>query len=110
MYIGLKNIQHLFSNFPNLLTNSDGIHCLTGWTKLASAVQPYTNHLLYTCSYTRNFNPAEFPFTEETHLLCIVKPGTDLTEISGKISGFSESSCSGSSLPGKYLYGASELF
>ena len=84
MYIGLKNIQHLFSNFPNLLTNSDGIHCLTGWTKLASAVQPYTNHLLYTCSYTRNFNPAEFPFTEETHLLCIVKPGTDLTEISGK--------------------------
>lgn len=88
MYIGLKNIQHLFSDFPNLLTNSDGIHCLTGWTKLASAVQPYMNHLLYTCTYDDSFSPASFPLVKEMHLLCIVRPGTDLQEVSEKFPDF----------------------
>ena len=88
MYIGLKNIQHLFSDSPNLLTNSDGLHCLTGWTKLASAVQPYMNHLLYACTYDDSFSPAGFPLVKEMHLLCIVRPGTDLQEVSEKFPDF----------------------
>ncbi len=78
MYVGSKNIQHLFSRYPNLLLNSDGIHCLTGWTKLSSAPTPYTNHLLYACSYHDQADFSSLPFTEDMHVICIVKPGTPL--------------------------------
>lgn len=88
MYIGLKNIQHLFADAPSLLTNSDGIHCLTGWTKLASAVQPYTNHLLYACDYEKDFQFHAFPWKKDMHLLCIVRPGTVLAEIARKFPDF----------------------
>ena len=78
MYIGLKNIQNLFSDLPNLLTASDGIHCLTGWTKLESAPHPYTNHLLYTCVYSNDLDTHGFAGGTEMHLLCMAAPGTDL--------------------------------
>ena len=78
MYIGLKNIQNLFSDLPNLLTASDGIHCLTGWTKLESAPHPYTNHLLYTCIYDNELDTDAFAGETEMHLLCIASPGADL--------------------------------
>lgn len=82
MYIGLKNIQYLFSSFSNLLTNSDGIHCLTGWTKLTSAPGPYTDHLLYACEYSDALEA--FPFTKDMHVLCIIKEGTDLSAAAEK--------------------------
>lgn len=88
MYIGLKNIQHLFCNSHNLLTGSDGIHCLTGWTKLTSAIKPYTNHLLYTCHSADTPDPGIYPLTKETHLLCIAKSGEDLGEISRRFPDF----------------------
>ena len=78
MYIGLKNIQNLFSDLPNLLTASDGIHCLTGWAKLESAPHPYTNHLLYTCVYSNDLDTHGFAGGTEMHLLCIASPGADL--------------------------------
>lgn len=78
MYIGLKNIQNLFSDLPSLLTASDGIHCLTGWTKLESAPHPYTNHLLYTCIYDNELDTDAFAGEIEIHLLCIASPGADL--------------------------------
>lgn len=78
MYVGLKNIQILFSDFPNHLTASDGIHCMTGWGKLNDAPYPYSSHLLYTCEYSESLS--RFSFTEDMHILCIVKPGTDLME------------------------------
>ena len=52
MYIGLKQIQNQLTDYPTLLTSSDGIHALTGWSKLQDAPQPLTIHLLYTCVYT----------------------------------------------------------
>lgn len=79
MYIGLKNIQILFSHLPNYLTGSDGIHCLTGWERLNIAPTPYTSHLLYVCEYSESLN--SFPFTEDMHVLCIVRSGSDITKI-----------------------------
>lgn len=52
MYIGLKQIQNQLTDYQTLLTSSDGIHALTGWSKLQDAPQPLTIHLLYTCVYT----------------------------------------------------------
>jgi len=86
MYIGLKNIQHLFSDFPNLLTNSDGIHCLTGWIKSTNSPEPFTNHLLYTYEYSEDF--VSFLFTENMHVLCIVAEGTDLRTAAEKFPAF----------------------
>lgn len=77
MYIGLKNIQHLFQAQPNLLRNSDSTHCLTGWNKLLSAPLPYTGHLLYVCEYETL--PPQISYAPDMHLLCIVKKNTNLT-------------------------------
>ena len=44
MYIGLKQIQNQLTDYPTLLTSSDGIHALTGWSKLQDAPQPLTIH------------------------------------------------------------------
>ena len=82
MYIGLKNIQNLFSTYSTLLTNSDGIHCLTGWTKLNDALPPYTDHLLYTCKYSDDL--MDLPLNENMHILCIVDNGTNLYTIADK--------------------------
>lgn len=82
MYIGLKNIQHLFSKQDTLLTNSDGIHCLTGWTKLHSAPQPYTDHLLYACEYREEL--LSFSYEKDMHLLCIVEENTDLETLAAR--------------------------
>lgn len=82
MYIGLKNIQNLFSTYSTLLTNSDGIHCLTGWTKLNDADGPYTDHLLYTCKYSDTL--MSLPLNENMHILCIVDKGSDLYAIAKK--------------------------
>lgn len=86
MYIGLKNIQHLFSDFPNLLTNSDGFHCFTGWTKLADSPELFTDHLLYTCEYSEDL--VLFPFAEDMHVLCIVKKDTNLRTVAEKFPAF----------------------
>ena len=51
MYLGLKNIQELFSDLPTKLINSDGIHCLTGWTHFYSAPSSYVPYLLYAGEY-----------------------------------------------------------
>lgn len=56
MYIGLKQIQNQLTDYPTLLTSSDGIHALTGWSKLQDAPQPLTIHLLYTCVYTQKMH------------------------------------------------------
>lgn len=82
MYVGLKNIQHLFSKQDTLLTNSDGIHCLTGWTKLHSAPQPYTEHLLYACEYREEL--LSFSYEKDMHLLCIVEENTDLETLAAR--------------------------
>lgn len=82
MYIGIKNIQHLFSDHPNQLTYSDGLHCLTGWTKLASAPQPYTDHLLYVTDCSHQRKPDLSDFTKDMHILCIIDPDTDFLDIS----------------------------
>lgn len=84
MYIGLKNIQALFSEFPNYLTFSDTIHCLTGWEKLNNASPPYISHLLYVCEYTESIS--HFPFIEDMHILCTVNPGTDMNAIADQFS------------------------
>ncbi len=82
MYIGLKNIQHLFASFSTQLINSDGIHCLTGWTKLTDEPRPFTEHLLYVCEYSEKLDLSLF--TENIHVLCIVKDGTDFTAVAEK--------------------------
>ena len=82
MYIGIKNIQHLFSHFPHQLTHSDGLHCLTGWTKLTSAAYPYTDHLLYAVDCSRESVPDPSALIKEMHILCMIDPETDFTEIS----------------------------
>lgn len=79
MYVGLKNIQHLFSDLPNYLTGSDNIHCLTGWGKLFDSPTPYTSHLLYVCEYCEGLG--DFDFHSEMHLLCIVKQDMDLKDL-----------------------------
>lgn len=79
MYIGLKNIQSLFHSYSNLLTNSDGVHCLTGWVLLSNAPKPYSNHLLYAFEYDSNF--AWNTLNSNIHLLCIVPDSTDLPSI-----------------------------
>lgn len=79
MYIGLKNIQYLFSSCPNLLRNSDGTHCLTGWNKLIHAAEPYTYHVLYVC--TEDISLETISFSEEMHILCIADTSSDLKEI-----------------------------
>lgn len=78
MYIGLQNIQNLFSKNATLLTHSDGIHCLTGWTKLKDSPRPYNDHLLYVCCYSDSF--ADSAFAKGMHLLCIVEDGRSLPE------------------------------
>lgn len=80
MYIGLKSIQSLFSDYSTLLTHSDGIHCLTGWTKLLTAPSPHTDHLLYTCEYKDNMDFSIF--TDAIHVLCIVEKGLNLATVS----------------------------
>ena len=70
MYIGLKQIQNQLTDYQTLLTSSDGIHALTGWSKLQDAPQPLTIHLLYTCVYTPQL--LSYPFIPDMHLLCIV--------------------------------------
>lgn len=82
MYIGLKNIQSLFAAHASLLAHSDGTHCLTGWTKFASAPFPLSDHLLYTCTYSDDMDFSSF--TGNIHILCIVDEGLDLTAISAK--------------------------
>ncbi|MCI9151785.1 MAG: PucR family transcriptional regulator [Lachnospiraceae bacterium] len=77
MYIGLRNIQNIFSKNSTLLTHSDGLHCLTGWTKLDDAPRPYTDHLLYVCRYSDSL--ASCAFAREMHLLCIVEEGHNLS-------------------------------
>ncbi len=76
MYIGLKNIQQLFISYPNLLTNSDGIHCLTGWTCFIDAPKPYSEHLLYVCEYSSESKWDDL--NQNIHILCIVHDNTDL--------------------------------
>lgn len=79
MYIGLKNIQILLSDYKNFLTKSDGVHCLTGWNKLFDSPTPYTSHLLYVCQYTQALK--DFPFEPLMHLLCITPKDADLESI-----------------------------
>ncbi len=76
--IGLRSIQNLFPQYPTLLTRSDGMHCLTGWTKLHDSPQPYMDHLLYVCSY--NDNIASYGFSPDMHVLCIVDESSALDE------------------------------
>lgn len=79
MYIGLKNIQQLFISYPNLLTNSDGIHCLTGWTPFIDTPKPYSEHLLYVHEYN---DASELDhLNQNIHMLCIVRNNTDLESV-----------------------------
>lgn len=80
MYIELKNIQHLFSDIPSYLTNSDHTHYLTGWKKLDTIPESFFSHLLYTCEYTTEFE--NIPFKPEVHFICITKEDVDLYELS----------------------------
>lgn len=86
MYIGLRNIQNLFPNHSTLLTRSDGIHCLTGWTKLPDSPQPYTDHLLYVCRYSDGIDSYEF--IRDMHVLCIVDEGSGLEDVAGSFPEF----------------------
>lgn len=79
MFIGLKNIQFLFSSCPNRLRDFDDTHCLTGWNKLINAPTPYTNHVLYVC--TEDISLETISFSKGMHLLCIAKASADLNEI-----------------------------
>lgn len=76
MYVGLKNIQHLFSSMSNLLTNTDGRHCLTGWTKWSEAPALHMDHLLYTCTADDDIRFGNL--TENIHMLYIAQTGSDL--------------------------------
>jgi hypothetical protein len=82
MYVGLKNIQQLFSDMPNLLTVSDYTHCLTGWGKLYNCPTPYISHLLYVCEYDNSLQ--QFPFDADMHLLCIVKEDCNLETLASE--------------------------
>lgn len=82
MYVGLKTLQHQFSALPNYLTNSDSIHCLTGWGKLYDSPGPYSSHLLYACEYRDSLK--DFAFEPDMHLLCIVRENISLAELAGE--------------------------
>ena len=79
MYLGLKNIQELFSDLPTKLINSDGIHCLTGWTHFYNAPSSYVPYLLYAGEYTDSLCSLEWQ--NDLHLLCVVPKETDLQEV-----------------------------
>lgn len=75
MYIGLKNIQKLFQEYPSYLTGSDGLHCLTSWNQLISAPAPYASYLLYAC--TDDTDLSGIQFTDDMHVLCVMRPDAD---------------------------------
>ena len=82
MYVGLKNICALLKELPTHLTDSDGIHCLTGWNHLQNAPTPYASYLLYVCK--SDIDLSTINFTEHMHVLCIISPGSDHEEIAGR--------------------------
>lgn len=82
MYVGLKNIRALLKELPTHLTDSDGIHCLTGWNYLQNAPTPYASYLLYVCK--SDIDLSTIDFTEHMHVLCIISPGSDHEEIAGR--------------------------
>lgn len=82
MYVGLKNIRSLFKDYKTHLTDSDGIHCLTGWNHLQNAPTPYASYLLYVCRSDIDLEAIDF--SEHMHILCIIPPGTDYQEIAGR--------------------------
>ena len=86
MYIGLKQIQNQLTDYPTLLTSSDGIHALTGWSKLQDAPQPLTIHLLYTCVYTPEL--LSYPFIPDMHLLCIVPDNINMDMLNRRFPDF----------------------
>lgn len=79
MYIGLKNIQQLFLEYENLLSNSDYNYCLTGFSSLVHTPTPYNHHILYVCEYTETLK--NFCFLPHMSVLCIVHNDVDLETI-----------------------------
>ena len=79
MYLGLKNIQEQFSDLPTKLINSDGIHCLTGWTHFYNAPSSYVPYLLYAGEYTDSLCSLEWQ--NDLHLLCVVPKETNLQKV-----------------------------
>ncbi|MGI5931129.1 MAG: PucR family transcriptional regulator [Eubacterium sp.] len=79
MYVGLKKIQNLFYDYPSRLTDSDGLHCLTGWNQLSSAPEPYASYLLYVC--TDETDLTKIGFIDHMHVLCIITPGSNQEQI-----------------------------
>ena len=85
MYIGLKNIRNLFSNYRTKLIFSDSMHCLTGWRLPENDDDGFFPHTLYVF----NSNKTELPDDlTDGHILYIVPASSDLDEIAAKISAY----------------------
>ncbi|MCR5666188.1 MAG: helix-turn-helix domain-containing protein [Eubacterium sp.] len=70
MYIGIKNVKNYLSDFPCVLTNSDGTHALTGWSVLHEDTKVLSPHLLYVCSSLAALSYS-IDYTR-LHVLCIL--------------------------------------
>jgi hypothetical protein len=79
VYIGIKNIQQLFSGSPNILKESEQTCCLTGWIGLENAPVPYMTHLLYVCEYKQDL--MGFQLVPNMHVLCLVGEDADLERL-----------------------------
>lgn len=80
MYIELKNIQQLFSNYQNFLTASNHRYCLTGWINLENAPVPYMPHILYVCEYNKDLK--NISFIPNMNILCLIGEHSNLEKLS----------------------------
>lgn len=83
MYIGLHNIQGLFSDSKSLLIRADSRYCLTGWLMLKNAPRPYATHLLYITDNGDDLR--NLPLIPDMHILYLTPENTDLESLAGTL-------------------------
>lgn len=85
MYIGLNQLQQLFSTYSNLLIHPDSTFCLTGWQKISSEMHIFATHQLYVMEDKNALQSDQIQ--GPLHLLYIVNEDEDLNKIARQFPG-----------------------